>query len=158
MEVVELAKIESMRLGSLGSCLICVITGAPSLATLDLLEKVELDFIAKHGKISSLWVVVGAGGKIDNGLGGRAKLLWDKVQGNLIGSAIVIASKGLAAVTVRAFLAGLFLLFRLEAPLKPFHSTAEGAGWLLDLPGQPAGQPKGTAAIGAIDRFVATSA
>ena len=84
----------------------------------------------------------------------RSVELGKKYEKQVLGSAIVVTTKGLGAVMVRTFLTGFFLVSKSETPMKTFSTIAEGLSWVQGLPGQDvAVKTELTAAD--IERFIA---
>jgi hypothetical protein len=104
----------------------------------DELDRAEGALLEKFPRISTLTVIGQAGSmlKVDEGVRTRSVELGKKYEKHVLGSAIVVTTKGLGAVMVRTFLSGFFLLSKSETPMKTFSTIAEGLAWLQALPGQ----------------------
>jgi hypothetical protein len=76
--------------------------------------------------------------KIDDAVRRRSVELGKKYEKQVRGAAIVVVTRGLAAVMVRTFLSGFFLLSRSEMPMRTFASVKEALTWVQTLPGQDA--------------------
>lgn len=138
MEFVKSFESPDARLGAAGSLLVALYRGSGSVAMLDELNRTQEALLAKHPRISTLTVIGQATSmiRVDEAVRTKSVELGKKFDGKVVGSAIVVTTKGLGAVIVRTFLSGFFLLSRAETPMKTFASIEEGLIWLRSLPGQ----------------------
>ncbi|MFO0595745.1 MAG: hypothetical protein U0228_10585 [Myxococcaceae bacterium] len=140
MEFTTVYDAPAARFGVAGPLLVAVYKGATDLAVLEQLDRAQTELITKRGTISTLTIIgeLGQMLKIDDGVRQRSVELGKKYEAHVRGSAIVVETRGVAAVMVRSFLTGFFLLSRSEMPMKSFKRIADGLGWLQQLPGQDA--------------------
>ena len=138
MDFVKSFESTEARLGAAGSLLVALYRGSASVAVLDELSRTQEALLAKYPRISTLTVIGQASSmiRVDEALRTRSVELGKKFDGKVVGSAIVVTTKGLGAVIVRTFLSGFFLLSRAETPMRTFASIEEGLAWLRTLPGQ----------------------
>lgn len=138
MDFVKLFESTEARLGNSGPLLVALYRGSASVAVLDELSRAQEALLAKHPRISTLTVIGQAGSmiRVDEAVRTKSVDLGKKFDGKVVGSAIVVTTKGLGAVIVRTFLSGFFLLSRAETPMRTFASVEEGLTWLRSLPGQ----------------------
>lgn len=141
MELIKTFDSVDARFGAAGPLLVALYRGTTSLAMLDELDRTQEALLRKFTRISTLTVIGQASGmlKVDERVRTRSVELGKKFDGKVIGSAIVVNTKGLAAVMVRTFLSGFFLLSRAETPMKTFSKITEGISWLQSLPEQDVG-------------------
>ncbi|MDP1829482.1 MAG: hypothetical protein Q8L48_39815 [Archangium sp.] len=144
------------RFGSAGPLLVALYRGTTSPSMLDELDRAEGALLERFPRITTLTVIGQAGSvlKVDEGVRTRSVELGKKYEKRVIGSAIVVTTKGLSAVMVRTFLSGFFLLSKTETPMKTFSTIAEGLAWLQALPGQDL-SIKTQAHAADIERFLA---
>lgn len=140
MDFVKSFESSEARMGAAGSLLVTLYRGSASVAVLDELSRTQEALLAKHPRISTLTVIGQASSmiRVDEAVRTRSVELGKKFDGRVVGSAIVVTTKGLGAVIVRTFLSGFFLLSRAETPMRTFPSIEEGLVWLRSLPGQDA--------------------
>lgn len=138
MDFVKSFESTEARLGAAGSLLVALYRGSASVAVLDELSRTQEALLAKYPRISTLTVIGQASSmiRVDEALRTRSVELGKKFDGKVVGSAIVVTTKGLGAVIVRTFLSGFFLLSRAETPMRTFASIEAGLAWLRTLPGQ----------------------
>lgn len=138
MELTKSFESTDARFGSAGPLLVALYRGTTSPGMLDELDRTQEVLLAKFPRISTLTVIGQAGSmlKVDEGVRTRSVELGKKYEKHVLGSAIVVTTKGLGAVMVRTFLSGFFLLSKSETPMKTFSTIAEGLSWLQALPGQ----------------------
>lgn len=145
MPVVELPGLPEVRFAQAGPLMIAAWSRSATNAGLEQLEKYQADLIAKHGKVSSLTVLLGSGGETEAGLRERAVKMQERFDKSLVGTAIAVTAKGVAAVIIRTFLAGFSLVSSGSAPMKTFGNVNDAVAWLKSLPGQAsviAGDPR----------------
>ncbi len=140
MEFVKSFESSEARLGAAGSLLVALYRGSASVPLLDELSRTQEALLAKHPRISTLTVIGQASSmiRVDEAVRTRSVELGKKFDGKVVGSAIVVTTKGLGAVIVRTFLSGFFLLSKAETPMRTFATIEEGLVWLRSLPGQDA--------------------
>ena len=126
------------RIGTAGPLLLALYKGSTSVTFLDELDRVQTTLLQKYSRISTISVIGQHTSlvKVDEAVRTRSVELGKKYDGKVIGSAIVIATRGLGAVMARTFLTGFFLLSRAETPMKIYFKIDEGLAWLRALPGQ----------------------
>ena len=154
MEFTKSFESTDARFGSAGPLFLALYRGTTSPGMLNELERAQDALIKIYPRITTLTVIGQASSMLraDETVRTRSLELGKKFEKNVIGSAIVVATKGLAAVMVRTFLSGFFLLSRSEMPMKTFSTVAEGLLWVQSLPGQDVRlKTEGTAAD--IERF-----
>lgn len=141
MEVSRLFDSPQARFGAAGPLFVAHYKGAVNLDTLDQLDKAEASLVEKRGVISTITVIgdIGPMFKTDEAIRRRSVELGKKYEKHVRGSAIVITTRGLAAVMVRTFLSGFFLLSKAEFPIRTFSTVKEALAWLQGLNGQDAG-------------------
>lgn len=158
MEVVTRRSSSDVLLGSAGSLFVAYYRAQTTLATLELLDTVQTEMLASYSHLSTLTIIGQLGAlKVDDAVRDRSVVLGKKYEKQVRGSAIVVTTRGLAAVMVRTFLTGFFLLSRAETPVKTFSSVAEALGWLQSLPGQDL-EVKLNVTSQDVERFIATPA
>lgn len=156
MEFLKTFQSQDTRLGSAGPLLVASYAGTTTLAALEELGRTQETMLAKYPRISTLTVIGQASSmlKIDDAVRTKSLELGKKFDGKVVGSAIVVTTKGLGAVLVRSFLSGFFLLSRAETPMKTFANIQEGLTWLRTLPGQDL-TLKTELSVADIERFIA---
>ena len=155
MAVTLMAEGPGLRIAALGSLLVMHFDGRGTLEALDVLDIVEAKHAAVFPKFSTLVVVSGL--KLEApvpGLRERSAALDAKYDAHVVGSAIVVHSKGMAAVIARSFIATWALFTKRQAPTKTFRDVREAVGWLASLEGQPPGLPFDSQLAGAVTAFV----
>ena len=138
MEFTKSFESTDARFGNFGPLMVALYRGTTSPGMLDELDRAQEALIKKYPRISTFTVIGQAGSilKVDEAVRTRSLELGKKYEKNVLGSAIVVATKGLGAVMVRTFLSGFFLLSKSETPMKTFSSIGEGLHWVQSLPGQ----------------------
>ena len=138
MELTKTFESADARFGTAGPLLVTLYRGSSSVGMLDELDRVQEALIARHARISTIAIIAIAGSmfKTDDTVRTRSVALGKKYEKSVLGSAIVVTTRGLGAVMVRTFLSGFFLLSRAETPMKTFSTIAEGLSWVQSLPGQ----------------------
>lgn len=121
------------RFGVVGSVLVSHYRGRTTLAMLDELDRIQSELIAKHQRISTMSVV----GQLDmlrveDDVRKRSLELGKKFEHSVYGNAIVITTRGLAAVMARTFLTGYFLISLTEAPTRTCSTVAAGLEFLFE--------------------------
>lgn len=156
MAIVRSFESSDARLGAAGPLLVALYRGSTTVAVLDELDRTQEALLRKYPKISTFTVIGQATTllKVDEGVRARSVELGKKYEKDVVGSAIVVTTKGLGAVMVRTFLSGFFLLSRSETPMKTFSTVADGLAWLQSLPGQDLSIKTGVSAVD-LERFLA---
>lgn len=156
MEFLKTFQSQDTRFGSAGPLLVAFYGGSTTLAALEELSRAQDALLAKYPRISTLTVIGQAKSmlKIDEAVRVKSLELSQKFDKRVVGSAIVVTTKGLGAVIVRSFLSGFFLLSRAETPMKTFANVEEGLTWLRGLPGQDV-MLKTELSVADIERFIA---
>jgi len=156
MEFLKTFQSQESRFGSAGPLLVAFYGGSTTLEALEELGRNQDVLLAKYPRISTLTVIGQAKSmlKIDEAVRVKSLELSKKFDGRVVGSAIVVMTKGLGAVIVRSFLSGFFLLSRAETPMKTFASVQEGLTWLRTLPGQDV-TIKTEISVADVERFIA---
>jgi len=101
--------------------------------------------------------VVVTGVKLESpapGVRERSAALDAKYDAHVVGSAIVVQSKGMAAVIARSFIATWALITKRQAPTKTFREVSDAVSWLASLEGQPPGMPFDSQVVSAVVGFV----
>ena len=126
------------RIGTAGPLMLSLYKGPVGIPTLDELDRLQAALLQQYPRISTIAVIDQHASlfKVDEAVRTRSVELGKKYDGKVIGSAIVIATRGLGAVMARTFLTGFFLLSRAETPMKTYSKIDEGLAWLRALPGQ----------------------
>lgn len=140
MEVSRLFDSPEARFGAAGALFVAHYKGAVHLGTLEKLDELQRTLIEQRGTISMLTVIgeLGPMFKVDDSVRKRSVELGKKYEHQVRGAAIVVVTRGVAAVMVRTFLSGFFLLSRNALPMRTFASVKEALGWLQGLAGQDA--------------------
>ncbi len=156
MELLTTFESPEARFGTAGPLMVSLYRGTTSVALLEELDRAQETLIRTHPRISTISVIALAGSmfKTDETVRTRSVALGKKYEKNVIGSAIVVTTKGLAAVMARTFLSGFFLLSKTENPMKTFANVAEGLSWLQSLPNQDL-SIKTQLSITDLERFIA---
>lgn len=155
MAVTLLGEGPGLRVGALGSLLVMHFDGRGTMEALDMLDAAEAKHAAVFPRFSTLVVVSGV--KLEApapGVRERSAALDAKYDAHVVGSAIVVQSKGMAAVIARSFIATWALFTKRQAPTKTFRDVNEAVGWLAGLEGQPPGLPFDSQVAAAIAAFV----
>lgn len=141
MEVSRLFDSPEARFGAAGPLFVAHYKGAVTVDTLDELDRAQAALIEKRGVISMVTLIgeLGPMLKVEEAVRSRSIELGKKYEKQVRGSAIVVATRGLAAVMVRTFLSGFFLLSRTELPIRTFSTVKDALAWLQSLNGQDAG-------------------
>lgn len=151
----ELHRSPTLWVGSYNSILVQVWLREGTLEGLDLVERLQDKLLERHRQgVSSLTILrnVRITKAPVDGLRERAQELQKKYAPHTIGSAQVIEMSGLAGTMARAFVTGLSLVTRTEAPTKVFESVSPATDWLAGLPRQyPELRDKGITLAKAID-------
>jgi len=155
MEVVKVWSSKDASFGVASSLVVALYRGRTTLEMLEQLDALQSELIKKHPRISTLTVIGQLEMlKVDEAVRGRSVELGKKFEKNVRGSAIVVSTKGLAAVMVRTFLSGFFLLSKSEMPMKTFASTSEALAWLQSLPDQDM-VVKTEVSVSDVERYIA---
>lgn len=138
MDVIRSFESPDVRIGCAGPLLVALFHGTNNLASLDAYDRVQGELLTKHERVSTLTLIgkPGAMLKIEDAVRARSAELQKKYEQRVLGAAIVVGSTGLAAVVVRTFLSGFFLVARTERPMGSFATVRAGLTWLKALPGQ----------------------
>ena len=156
MEVTKSFESTEARFGAAGPLLLALYRGSASAAMLNELDRTQQSLLERFPRISTL-TVIGQAASILKGneqVRSRSVELSKKYEKQVLGSAIIVITKGLGAVMVRTFLSGFFLLSKAETPMKTFSTIAEGLSWVQALPGQDVGVKTGVT-VADIERFIA---
>jgi hypothetical protein len=155
MGVTVLGEGQGLRVGALRSLLVMHFDGGATLESLEVLEACETKHAAAFPRFSTLVVVTGV--KLETpgaGVRERSAELDAKYDAQVVGSAIVVQSKGMAAVITRSFIATWALFTKRQAPTKTFRDVADAVSWLASLAGQPAEMPFDSQVVSAVTAFV----
>jgi hypothetical protein len=156
LDIEPIAAGHGCRVGAAGPLLVMVFDSEPHLEMLDVLDKAQAEHIARHTKMAGLTVI--AMDRLESPgpeFRTRSKALSDKHFGAIENSAMVILTRGLAAVMVRTFLAGYQLLVHYDHPQKTFRELAPAIEWLQGLEGQLPAVKGFTGLAAAVEAFVA---
>jgi hypothetical protein len=155
MDVEPLASGHGCRIGGIGPMLVMVFDSEPELALLDMLDKTQTEFVARHGKITGITAITMERLQAPSAeFRQRSADLSAKNNKNIACSAIVVQSKGLAAVIVRTFLAGYSLLVRSQNPQQSFKDVPAAVAWLQAHPAQLPAVKQLEGLAEAVERFV----
>lgn len=145
-----------LKAGHVGPLLVTLYRGSTSLEVLGDLDRLESELVKTYPRISTLTVLQTTDGmlKVDEAIRARGAELSRKFDRNMVGAAIVVLSRGLAAVVTRTFLSGYFLASRAEAPTRTFSSVGDGLQWLRSLPGQDADLKASASLRTELERFL----
>lgn len=156
MAVNELARLPGFRVGAVGPVLVTVFVETATVERLQLLERVQGEFIAAHPKLFSLNVVVGDSVKNpDAAVRELSARLQEKYNHATVAAGTVLQVHGLGAVIARGFLAALALLARGSSPTEVFKTVPDAVKWLQALPGLPEDVAKNRNLVAEVDAFVA---
>ncbi|MBL8956999.1 MAG: hypothetical protein JNK82_39870 [Myxococcaceae bacterium] len=125
------------RIGTISSVVVAVFEGPAEPAMLDSMERVNSEAAARWGKFTSLSIV--ATPRLDvppASYRERSAQLATRFQPNLRGTAIVILSKGAAAVITRTYLAAHALIVKQSTPQEVFRELGAAVQWVQALPDQ----------------------
>lgn len=137
MELTPVTSGHGCRVASAGPLLVIVFDKSAGPELLDVLETVQQQHADQHARFSTLTVVNQE--RLDAPTAEfrtRAAAMRAKYSGKTASSAMVILSRGVAAVFVRTFLAGYQLLVRHEYPEGSFRDVRSAVQWLQGLPNQ----------------------
>lgn len=156
MEILRSFDSVDVRFGAAGPLLVALYRGTSNQVMLDELERTQDALLKKFPMISTLTVIGQATSmlRVDDSVRTRSVELGKKFENSVVGSAIVVVTKGLGAVVVRTFLSGFFLLSRAKTPMKTFSRVGDGLSWLQSLPGQDMSVKTELSATD-IERFIA---
>jgi hypothetical protein len=155
MAVTLVGEKPGLRVGTLGALLLMHFDGQSTVEALDMLDDAEAKHAALFPRFSTLVVVSGL--KLQSpapGVRERSAALDAKYDAHVVGSAIVVLAKGVAAVIARSFIATWALITKRQAPTRTFRAVSEAVTWLASLEGQPAGLPFDSQVTAAITAFV----
>lgn len=111
-------------------------TAPPTVADVEALEEAYLAAIKQHRLICALLLIEGDTGRVPEQPKARLAELLRRVDGALLGTAIVIRMDGIQGTIVRAFVSAVNLLAHTRAPSRVFASLDDATRWLAALPGQ----------------------
>lgn len=152
--VEELGVLPGFRVGRLGPVFISVFDKTATLERLELLEKLQAEFIKQHPAMFALNVVVGTAlSQPEAAVRVKSAELQKRFDTSTKAAVTVLAVRGLGATIARGFLAMLALTASGSKPTEVFKTVEEAAAWLKALPGAPAEVQRLDAA--AISTFVA---
>lgn len=133
-------------MGQRGRVLVTCFFGWPDSSALNDLKTAQLAVASHHGKVLTVNVIPpidlkkpGATlqqsrNERDSSLEQSASI-GDELAKVTLASAMVVLMRGLVAVMVSSFVAGLSLLSRAQTPLKSFRTLADASSWLATVPG-----------------------
>ncbi len=126
------------RIGRIGALVVSAFTdGGASLEALACIDRVHSAHLRTYPHFTTLALVSGV--KLSpppSGVRERSAELDVKFDVNVFGSAVVIETKGLAAVVARSFLATYSMLSPRSRPFKVSSTLEEATTWLQSLPEQ----------------------
>jgi hypothetical protein len=129
---------ERVRIGVVGPLVAVLYRASPSLEDMQKLDALEGELLGKYEKISMLTLVRSTGAMhMASDVRELSVDMSHRYGARLLGSAIVVAAKGLSGVFARSLLSALLLAMRGDIPLKNFAAVGEALTWLRELPGQP---------------------
>ncbi len=131
LDVTELASVKGCRIGTLGDLIVTVFHGLGTLEQLKLLEEQQAKFVAAKGKVISLTVI--ASERLEPPtpeFRDYSTKLHHRFEPHLHCSAVVITTKGFAAVIARSFLAAYQLVVRYQTPHHTFRDISAAVAWV----------------------------
>jgi hypothetical protein len=129
-------KSTQIRVFSSGPLLVVDYVTAGTVESLEDTFKHQQALIASHGKISTLQIVTGAVGKIDDAVKKKAAEMTKAMENKVFGSAIVIPGTSLSAMMIRTVVTGINMVSKSSTPQKCYGTVAEALTWLQSFPGQ----------------------
>jgi hypothetical protein len=152
--------VAGLRLGSCGPVLISCFDDWPSGAMLSALAQAQLKLAETFPRIVSVTIIPAAPAASNaamqmtdsdrNAAVSRSAALAEELKSITAANVVVILSRGLLAVMIRAFMAALGLVSGAGTDLKTFRTLEEAEAWLATAEKMPAAMPTGlAAAIGA---------
>lgn len=146
--VTLVADAHGCRLGSFGDMFITIFEGPGSLEQLKLLELHQDPFVSARGKVVSITII--ASPRLESPtpeFRAASTKLQEKYQNKLVCSAIIITTKGLAAVVARSFLAAYQLLVQYKSPHQTFREVGPAVDWIKKVAPTTPGLGEATKAI-----------
>lgn len=137
MDIVTRYESERIKVGVAGPLVVALYRAAPTVDDMRALDRVEEGVLGSYEKLSMVTVVRQTGAlNMPSDVRQVSVEMSDKYAPKLVGSALVVATKGLAAAMARSILSALVLAMRGDLPLKNFSALPEALTWLRGLPGQ----------------------
>jgi hypothetical protein len=134
VEVVERAAGTGYRIATAGHLVLMVFDTDPDLASLDALDVLQTELTRTLGRFVHIAVVQTE--KLSPPPAEyrqKAAEIEKRHEDALIASAIVIRTKGVAAVVTRAFLAAFALLSRQKKPMRTFRELEPAVQWMQSM-------------------------
>ena len=152
MPVALLAQGPNVRIGALGNILVSVFDGPPDEKTLEVVDRGTSLHAASHAKYVSIVAIVAEklAAPTPQFREGATKL-HARFEDQLLASATVITSRGMAAVVARTFLAAYQLIVHYKAPQQTFRDLPTAVAWLE----QQVSEVKGVRTVEQLEAFCA---
>lgn len=125
-----------LRIFTSASLLVVDYMAAGTLASLDENARHQQALLAAYPKISSLQIMSGPVGKVDDALKKKAAEMTKAIENKCFGSAIVIPGSSLGAMMIRTVVTGINMVSKSNTPQKCFATIGEALSWLQSFPGQ----------------------
>lgn len=128
---------DSVRYGSLGPLSVSVYLGNVTREALEHFDTMQHTLVQSHGRIATLSIIRQTTMmlKVDDSVRKFGIELGVKCEDQVHTAAIVIQTKGLAAVMVRTFFSGFFMLSRSKMETRIFSDLPEALAWMKSKPG-----------------------
>lgn len=134
MEVATAFEGGGVRIGTAGSLLVACYRARTTVADLELLDRAQEGLLAKYPRIRTLSIIAPAGvERPDENVREQSLALNLKYEDKVVGSAIVVTTRGISAVMVRTFLTAFLLLNKAKMTPRVFASISESMKWLHTL-------------------------
>lgn len=134
MEVAPFFEGPGARIGTAGSLLVAHYRARTTLEDLEQLDRAQEALLAKYPRISTLSVIAPTGvQRPEEQVRERSLALNLKYEGRVVGSGIVVTTRGIGAVMVRTFLSAFLLLNKAKMAPRVFASISESMKWLHTL-------------------------
>ncbi len=139
MGVETVVELPEARVGTCGVVVVSYFRQAATMEAMRALDDVQQRTVDRFGALVGLSIIgqLGAGFRVDDDVRQMTVDMSVKYEKVGRGTAIVVLPKGLAAIAVRAFLTGYFLVSRSTAPSKTFGTVTDAAEWVKTLPNAP---------------------
>jgi len=109
-----------------------------TLASLDLMDRVEGELVAEHPRQVTVIALVPQFDfeAMPPGVREKSTEMFAKYKGDLIGTATVVGGSGFFPSLIRSVVSGAALLSRSRVPQKSFARVEDALGWAATLEGQ----------------------
>lgn len=146
--VTLVAEAHGCRIGTFGDIFITVFDSPGNVEQLRLLERHQDPFVSARGKVVSVTII--AAERLESPtpeFRAASTKLQARYQDKLICSAIIITTKGLAAVVARSFLAAYQLLVQYKSPHQTFREIGPAVQWIQKVSPTTVGLGEATRAL-----------